>query len=680
MSLVHDSLTWCRHNLSWSNSRLSWQERLSTLAILGSAAVLWVLSPWMLDRPVVFFAAWLTWLIVAIERERSGRLQLFGPVLYYDMIRTARRNRYAVVRLLYAGFLLLLLYWVYSLMPVTRNNDRQQMARLAGDFFEWFMLVQLTAVVLLTPSYVGGAIADEKERRTLEFILATDLRSQEVILSKLGSRLANLSLFLITGLPILSLLQFLGGIDPNLVLMGFAVTGLTMLGVASTSLFYSVIMRRPRDAIGLTYLICISFIAVSTTLSVMQRAPRAPRDFLDFPLWFGADPPTVSSLATLLSYGNPLALIIDVKIAGMSGSLATALPTLLWHYASFHLVLSAICLGWSIFRLRPVGLKQTVGREIKAKDARNDRPPVGELPLVWKETLEGNQRLGLSAWLSFVPLALLTVGIGVYIAKDLLLLHLGELMTGTWMQRRNAWDNTHQLQQEMNVWARLAGTGVASVLLLWTAVRASTSISGERDKQTLDALITTQLDSDAILGAKLFGSLLSVRLGLLWLGSIMSLSCLAGGLHPLAMPITLGAWLLYACFFAMLGLWFSMVCRSATRATVTTVMVALAVSIGHWLIWLCLGPLLYFGHSGRDTPGEFLMKFQTGMTPPAVLALSMFSYDEIASDFGHNHAGEIMAYCMLGLILWGSACFALWFGMLSPRFRQIMRREPGLPE
>ena len=99
------------------------------------------------------------------------------------------------------------------------------------------------AVALLTPAYVAGAIADEKDRKTLEFLLATDLRSREIVLSKLASRLANLTLFVLTGLPILSLIQFLGGVDPNLVLAGFAVTALTMAGLGGLSILNSTTSR-----------------------------------------------------------------------------------------------------------------------------------------------------------------------------------------------------------------------------------------------------------------------------------------------------------------------------------------------------------------------------------------------------------------------------------------------------
>src|SRR5207245_4291873 len=130
----------------------------------------------------------------------------------------------------------------------------QQAGRFAQNYFETFMLIQIIAVMLLTPAYVAGSVADEKVKKTLEFLLATDLRNREIVLSKLLSRLANLTLFVLTGLPILSLIQFLGGVDPNLVLAGFIATLMTMLGLGGISIMNSVAFKRPRDAIALSYL------------------------------------------------------------------------------------------------------------------------------------------------------------------------------------------------------------------------------------------------------------------------------------------------------------------------------------------------------------------------------------------------------------------------------------------
>src|SRR5262245_39826726 len=139
-----------------------------------------------------------------------------------------------------------------------------------------FQILQYHTILNLTPAYTAGAIAEEKDRKTLEFLLATDLRDREIVLSKLAARLANLGLIVLTGLPILSLTQFLGGVDPNLVLAGFGFTALTLASLASFSILASAYFQKPRDAITVTYLGAGAFLALTTALGpALGKGPAA---------------------------------------------------------------------------------------------------------------------------------------------------------------------------------------------------------------------------------------------------------------------------------------------------------------------------------------------------------------------------------------------------------------------
>src|SRR5205807_1675126 len=100
---------------------------------------------------------------------------------------------------------------------------------------------------------------------------------------KLLSRLANITLFLLTGIPILSILQFLGGVDADLMLMGFAGTALTMLGIGSVSLLFSTLLQRPRDAIGMSYVAIIAYVAFA---SVGKGLLQASPPFMSVGLWY----------------------------------------------------------------------------------------------------------------------------------------------------------------------------------------------------------------------------------------------------------------------------------------------------------------------------------------------------------------------------------------------------------
>src|SRR5207237_10738758 len=148
------------------------------------------------------------------QRLRSRR----GPVLAYDGLRVGRTPRQIWFRVAYAVVLRSLFTWVY-LAWVSYNSARvhpKVMAQLAETFFTVYMVIQFIMVCVLTPASVAGAIADEKERRTLEFLLATDLRDRAILFGNLASRVGSLMLFLLAGLPILGLMQFFGGIDPDL--------------------------------------------------------------------------------------------------------------------------------------------------------------------------------------------------------------------------------------------------------------------------------------------------------------------------------------------------------------------------------------------------------------------------------------------------------------------------------
>src|SRR5207248_700973 len=139
---------------------------------------------------------------------------------------------------------------------------------------------------------------------------------------------------------------------------------------------------------------------------------------------------------------------------------------------------------------------------------------------------------------------------------------------------------------------RVAGTLVACLLLMAVAVRASSAVSLERDRQTIDGLLTTPLDSDAILLGKWLGAVFGVRRGWLWLGALWGVGVLTGGLHPLALVLLVVTWLTYAAFLAGLGTWFSVASRTTLRATTWTLLGAVAAALGHWLVWMCCTPFL----------------------------------------------------------------------------------------
>lgn len=675
MSFVQPLTSWMRRRLSWSTSAESWHERRVNWTMLVSAVVIGLLyglrgvALWTkTDGTTIKFPNtpdWLlttlgaVWAVTALVLMRLGQLKLFGPVLFYDMVRSARRSRYFLLRGFYSLVLLLVLFFVWMTVPHLNITARERASRLAMDYFEIFSVVQLVAVMLLTPAYVAGAVSEEKDRKTLEFLLATDLQNREIVLSKLLSRFAHLGLFLITGLPILSLLQFLGGIDPNLVLAGFGFTAVTMVGIGGISILNSVIYKRPRDSIAISYFYVIAYFFI-TSLLFQYHTPLAFRAIPPAPIPLPAS--DEEAFFDVLYTGNIVVLVRKLFHSGVSGTLAADLPGLLGEYTLFYGGLAVVCIVWSIARLRRIALKQTFGR-LKLSQQAKDRPPVGELPMLWKEVhVEGSLRLNWMAWLLVILLVVASF------ANPFVWLVQWTVIGTQWQES--------SMVRDMNLWTRIAGSAVACLTILGVAIRAANSIGGERDRQTMDDLLSTPLESTEILAAKFVGALCSIRLGLVWLVGIYVIALITGGLHLFAFPLVLTAWLVFASAAALIGLGYSMACHTTLRATVFTVLTCVGLGVGHWLIWFCCGPILFFSGSSGDG-AMYLVKFQAGVTPPVVLFFLGFSGEELRSDGAGRDMAELLAFSIFGLFLWTLAALFFWNGVLVPRFRALTGRAQG---
>jgi ABC-type transport system involved in multi-copper enzyme maturation permease subunit len=658
-----------------------WRERLVGVAFLGAGAAVCLFGGRL--PAALQVALWAALVLALTITVSCGWLPLLGPVFVYDLVRGTRRGRYAFLRGGYALALFLFILALYRAQPAlvrgTWPPAAVNMANFAETFCYTYLAVQLAAVIALTPAYVGGAVAEEKDRKTLEFLLATDIRDREIVLGKMASRVANLALLLLTGLPILSLTQLWGGVDLGLLLCAFAITGVTLLSLAALGVVASVHSRRAREAVVLTYLAAAGYAGLSVLAYLLRFSPRV----LELPLTPGASPYTVSDLVDAFTAGNPGLLCLGVWEDMRTGmTLPASVAARTGSYVAFHLLVAIVCTGWAVLRLRPLALADGPVKA-KAPKARRRwrlgwRPRVGRKALLWKEIWAepgmtfnwfGKAVLLLIVLVSFVP--------AVWLAGDFLLRFAEH---GHWL-----WE---ELGHDLNVWVRVAGTLVACLTLLGVAVRAASSISGERDRQTFDSLLTAPVESNSILFAKWVGSILSVRRAWLWLCLIWLLGSVTGGLYGPGVPWLLLSWFVYAAFLASLGLWFSMTSPTTLRATVRTLLMATILGVGHWYLWMlfCL-PLRL-----REDVFAWVVRFQTyGLTPPFALAWLAFRGDIIESGIigasGTDTDDPMGSFLCLvgGLVIWGLAAYVL-YRRAAGHFRVLTNRVPipvptaGLPQ
>lgn len=532
-------------------------------------------------------------------------MKLFGPVLFYDLIRVARRGRYIFLRCLYAGLLLLLMFAVYKMhfesyahTPEAINLQSQQriMAAFAEKFFAAFLATQFLAVVLLTPAYTAGAIAEEKQRKTIEYLFATHLENQEIIFGKLAARIGNLTLFIITGLPILSLTQLFGGITPMLLWCGFVATGLTMLSLASLSILQSVYARRVRDAMTRTYLLIAGYfvgwgvlVMVNLLLTMDPPAPQWVRSLFE-------------RVILLYNTGNPAAAFVELREhVGKTGSIGNKPVLLLAWFAIFHGTLTVVCMALSVARLRTAYVQQVYGKVVKAmKQAVATRPPkrlrpkppVGEYPMVWKELhAERGLRLGVLGELAFVLIALATI---------CPLIVLGGVVVLEWYHQSGG---LGEYQQRLNTYVRIAGTFLTGIIALGVGIRAAGSIAAERDRWTYESLMSSTLSNREILLGKWLGAVAGMRWTYALLGFVWLVALVTGGVHWFAFGLLVALLAINVVLAASVGLYFGSISKTGLRASLWTVVTLLGLQLLPVLggsIWSSQGtsPLRAYSPSG----------------------------------------------------------------------------------
>src|SRR5207253_7702589 len=118
------------------------------------------------------------------------------------------------------------------------------------------------------------------------------------------------------------------------------------------------------------------------------------------------------------------------------------------------------------------------------------RPPVRNKPMLWKE-------INLEAGLGFNRLGRIVVAL-IILASFLPALWIGYHYLMADVPSRQPWI---RVEEAVNQWVRSVGTVVASLVLLGIGIRAAGAVSGERDRQTLDSLLTSPVTTKEILFA-----------------------------------------------------------------------------------------------------------------------------------------------------------------------------------
>lgn len=482
---------------------------------------------------------------------------MFSAIFSLEMLLAARRGRYGALRRRYLVWLVVLCSFVYFRQfaePFVYLSD-------FTDLFLQFCLAQHFALIFfLTPAFLAGAISDERRQGTLAELLTTDLAPGAILLGKLAAALVQLGSVVLTALPLVAYLAGAGFVNPSSVFGLLLITALWLTTLGCVTLCASVFSPLTRSAVlriyGLVFLMGISswtYLAFGLPRLLAKMGATSTTG-----IW-------ASRLGGILRCLDPFYILdplwyrSDWKTFGERFLVALLSCGLI----------SLTCLFVAIWRLRatcipvPVKPRRLVWTWL--------RPAVDDDPILWRERTVGRP------WLRWLGV-LLTASLSV---------------TASWWVYRKL-EPTNFI---------VAGAAAALVLSLLVGIRASGTVSGEREAKTWESLLITPLDTWILVQDKITA--------VLWLSypllGVFAASVLVGswmlGWEALTYTVAMLAFCWSTMYYmAATGVSASVSSRGSWRSLLTTLaggygyILLLVLIVGFVYSWMgcLLGPIVGF--------------------------------------------------------------------------------------
>ncbi len=181
-----------------------------------------------------------------------------NPILTRHLYSSARRNRFFWFLSLYLlGIgLLTLSFGLVIVVPNLTGSDSISMLDIftGGRTLYWFSgVVLILTAGLIVPITALGAFAGERERRTLDLLVATTLKTRDIVLGKLASAWASGAVYVLAPLPLLMTGFWLGGVTSVELRLTLLFLVLTMLVSIAWALLISVLVRKTIAAVLIFY-------------------------------------------------------------------------------------------------------------------------------------------------------------------------------------------------------------------------------------------------------------------------------------------------------------------------------------------------------------------------------------------------------------------------------------------
>lgn len=185
-----------------------------------------------------------------------------NPVLQRELLVNLRMKRSFALLFVYLAALASVVYFAWPADTRVDPTSQQSGRQLIDLFFSG----QYLLASLIAPSFAAGAITGEKERKTYEMLLASPLRPPAIVLGKLLASLTHVAALIFASLPIVMLCLPLGGVSLYEVLAAYvglilSVATFGMISVACSSYF-----KRTAASLVVSYLMILPLSIIGVVL------------------------------------------------------------------------------------------------------------------------------------------------------------------------------------------------------------------------------------------------------------------------------------------------------------------------------------------------------------------------------------------------------------------------------
>ena len=510
---------------------------------------------------------------------RWRRLRAPLPLLGKELAELAARRRTYVVRVVYA----VLLYAVFGAMASALARQSAHPLAFLGsgkDLLVMLIAVQTMGIGLFLPAMMSGAIASEKERRSMALLMLTDLGPCEILWQKFIGRLVPMLTFLLLALPLLAVCYAFGGVTTDDLVCGIYVLLLTCLEVGALAILCSAFCATTVAAFVAAYLL-LAFLWVGwpllfyLTMDYSGSAEQTAFVFVPYISCYQTSP-TQDLGGLVLNTAHLLAMTFVM------------------------LVLAYVFTAKRAFVVPRNRLRQFLGlvdaffsRLNKAfGDVRLIREAAtlpGDRPVAWRETTR--RSLGKTAYLVRLMVAaeaVVVIGVAGWVVDE----PAFGRATGLYAMIFIAW--------------------ILAVLLV-TVVSANT-VAAERVRQTLDVLATTPMRGRDIVRQKLSGVWRLIAVLAVPLITLYVVDCFwgfpryarYGGYYSwrevgwgARLGLMLAATAVFLPLVAWLAMWIGLKVRSRARAITVSLLVLFAWNAGPLLLFILVETATGAGRSMR---------------------------------------------------------------------------------